>query len=178
MTGILKVDTIQKNNGATPTAKDLGINVTGNVLQIVSANRTNEFTTTSSTYVDIVTLNITPSALSSRILLIYHTNGGTNGDVMHGYLGLFRGSTEIFKADSSSNRRGATAVINTATQVQQSYSMSYIDSPNSTTQITYRLQALSSNGGTLYINRSARDTDQLAYDGRSVTTLTALEIAA
>ena len=36
MTSIIKVDTLQKANGATPTAADLGINTTGTVLQVVS----------------------------------------------------------------------------------------------------------------------------------------------
>ena len=34
MTSIIKVDTLQKANGATPTAADLGINTTGTVLQV------------------------------------------------------------------------------------------------------------------------------------------------
>ena len=34
MTSILKVDNIQKANGSTPTAKDLGINTTGTILQV------------------------------------------------------------------------------------------------------------------------------------------------
>jgi hypothetical protein len=36
MTSIIKVDTLQKANGATPTAADLGINTTGTVLQVVN----------------------------------------------------------------------------------------------------------------------------------------------
>ena len=37
MTSILKVDTIQTAAGGTPTAADLGLNVTGSVLQVVSS---------------------------------------------------------------------------------------------------------------------------------------------
>ena len=34
MTSIIKVDTLQKANGATPTAADLGINTTGNFINV------------------------------------------------------------------------------------------------------------------------------------------------
>jgi hypothetical protein len=149
----------------------------GTTLQAVSTSKTDSFTTTSQSYVDLMTLNITPLRSSSRILLIYHINGSTAGDIMHGYLSLIRNSTEIFKGDSASNRRGGTSVINIATQQQMTFSIAYIDSPSTTSTITYKVQALSSNGNTLFINRSARDTDLLAYDGRTVSSFTALEIA-
>lgn len=49
MTSIIKVDTLQKANGATPTAADLGINTTGTVLQVVQSVITGKITINNST---------------------------------------------------------------------------------------------------------------------------------
>ena len=152
----------------------------GSVLQVVSSPKTDSFTTTSGSYVDItgLSVSITPTSSSSKILVMFSVNAGIPGDVMHGYLTLIRGSTEIFKADTAGSRRSATAVVNTATQQQFTYAGMYLDSPATTSATTYKIQALSSNGNSFAINRSARDTDLLAYDGRSVSSITVMEIAA
>jgi len=70
MTSILKVDNIQKANGSTPKANDLGINTTGTVLQVLQTSTTtaasiaqDAFTTTG------FTLTITPSKATSKVLL-------------------------------------------------------------------------------------------------------------
>jgi hypothetical protein len=97
---------------------------------------------------------------------------------MHGYVAIFRNSTQLFQGDAAGSRRGATSVINTATQQQFYYGGTFLDSPATTSAISYTIQVLSSNGTTLCINRSARDTDLLAYDGRSVSSVTVMEIAA
>ena len=44
MTSIIKVDQIQTASGATPTADDLGINVSGSLLQVVEYHTTSAFT--------------------------------------------------------------------------------------------------------------------------------------
>ena len=151
----------------------------GKVLQVLQAVKTNEFSTTSTSYVDLTNLSvsITPSSTSSKILISYNINGGTAGDVCHGYLTLVRNSTEIFKADTAGSRRSATNVINTPTQMQLTYSAEYLDSPSTTSATTYKVQILSSNGLAVYINRSGRDNNALAFDGRSVSSITVMEIA-
>jgi len=70
MSSIIKVDTIQTAAGGVPTAGDLGLNVTGTVLQVVSAEySTANTTTTSSTYTDTgLSCSITPTSTSSKIL--------------------------------------------------------------------------------------------------------------
>ena len=149
---------------------------TGTVKQVVQTTKTDSFTTTSTSYVTFMTVSITPSSSSSKILITFGTNGGTGGDVGHGYLAIFRDSTQLFKGDAAGSRRGATSVINTATQQQLYYGGTFLDSPATTSAISYTIQVLSSNGTTIALNRSARDTDLLAYDGRSVSSITVTEI--
>ena len=49
------------------------INVTGNILQVVSTTKTDTFSTTSTSYVDItgLSVSITPTSTSSKIFIKY-----------------------------------------------------------------------------------------------------------
>lgn len=150
----------------------------GSIIQVIQSTKTDATTVTSTSYVDVtgLSLSITPSSTSSRILIMYSVDAGTNGDVAHGYGTLVRNSTEIFKADAAGIRRCATFVVNTNGQGQYTFSGSYIDSPSTTSATTYKIQVLSSNGTAIAINRSGRDENQLGYDGRAVSSITAMEI--
>jgi len=59
MTSIIKVDTLQKANGATPTAADLGINTTGTVLQVKCVEWDTVYTDSSSAEKDLFSGQIT-----------------------------------------------------------------------------------------------------------------------
>ena len=59
MTSIIKVDTLQKANGATPTAADLGINTTGTVLQVKCVEWDTAYTDSSSAEKDLFSGQIT-----------------------------------------------------------------------------------------------------------------------
>lgn len=149
----------------------------GAVLQVVSATKTDSFSTTSTSYTTFISVSITPTSSSSKILVTFGTNGGTAGDVAHGYLAIFRGATQLFQATDTGSRRGATSVINTATQQQFYYGGTFLDSPATTSSTTYTIQVLSSNGFAIHLNRSGRDNNALDYDGRSVSSITVMEIA-
>ena len=150
----------------------------GTVLQVVQTTKTDSFSTTSTSYTTFISVSITPTSASNKVLITFGANGGTPGDICHGYLAIFRGATQLFKADTAGNRRGATSVINTATQQQFYYGGTFLDSPATTSSTTYTVQVLSSNGTAIYLNRSGRDNDALDYDGRSVSSITVMEIAA
>lgn len=151
----------------------------GSVLQVLQATKTDSFSTTSTSDVDITGLSvtITPSSSANKILVSFSTVGSINGDIAHGYFNIVRGSTLIFKGDAAGSRTGATSVINEPTPGQMlCYSQTYLDSPATTSATTYKLQLHSSNGNTIYVNRSARDNDAAAYDGRAVSSITVMEI--
>ena len=72
MTSIIKVDQIQTLAGAAPTAADLGINVTGSVLQVVSyftATQGSQTMTTSDQIINSITKVITPLGANSKFLV-------------------------------------------------------------------------------------------------------------
>jgi len=151
----------------------------GKVLQVLQSVKTDTFSTTSTSYVDItgLTVSITPSSTSSKILVMYNTSGGIAGDIAHGYINIFRDGTELVNVTSASNREGGMNVFNVATQQQPSVSVYYLDSPSSTSSLTYQIKVKSSNGSAVYVNRSARDIDNNQYDGRSISTVTVMEVA-
>ena len=150
----------------------------GATLQVVHTKKTDSFTTTSQTYVDLMTATITPSSSSNKVLIRYGINGGTNGDINHVYVSIFRDSTDIGQADAASNRSRASNVINTALQQHQFFGNEVLDTPSSTSAIVYRIKIRTSNTNGLFVNRSARDNDAVEFDGRSTSFVTLIEVAA
>ena len=168
---------VLKSNGTTASWATSGGGA-GSVLQVVQTVKTDSFSTSSTSYTTFMSVSITPSSASSKILVTFGTNGGTAGDIAHGYVGIFRDATQIFVADTAGSRRSATSVINTATQQQLYYGGTFLDSPATTSAIAYTIQVLISTGtNTLFLNRSARDTNLLDYDGRTPSSITVMEIA-
>ena len=53
----------------------------------------------------------------------------------------------------------------------------FLDSPNTTSATVYKLQIKSSNGSAIYVNRSGRDNNSAAYDGRGTSSMSVQEIA-
>ncbi len=149
----------------------------GKILQVQQGALTTSVSTTSTSYTDLITVTITPTATDSKVYVSFTTNAGTGGDINHLYTALFRDSTEIGSATSTGSRTGAQTVTNTAGQQQMNYAGALLDSPSSTSAITYAVKIKVSTG-TGYWNRSSRDTNNSSYDGRSVSQITVMEVGA
>jgi len=156
----------------------------GSVVQVVQTTKTDTFTTTTTDYVDVTGLSvaITPTSSSNKILFIYNLSvGGANGaDVNHVIIQMLRGSTRLNIGDArGSNRFRGTNFVNTATAGQMFQpSAMILDSPSSTSELTYKVQIGTTAGAhTACINRSGRDSDESAgYDGNASSTITVMEI--
>ena len=168
MTAILKVDTIQDTAGnniinessntitigasgdtvAIPSGATITGSGLGKVLQVVTATDGTVRNTTSSSFVtasNTLSVNITPSSTSSKIFIIVNAAGYINatGDATYT---IYRGSTNL----GGSN--GMTAMYNeTAAQINSSVAMSYLDSPSSTSELTYQVYFKTA-AGTAYLN--------------------------
>jgi hypothetical protein len=116
-------------------------------LQVVSTSAANDLGTTSTSYVDIhLSLNITPSATSSKIFLVYTGNNETNGTGGNKLsLQMLRDSTQI--ADAT----GVGALGSNSGNVT-SNALSVLDTPNTTSQITYKMQGKSDDGTIMVFN--------------------------
>lgn len=149
----------------------------GKIAQVVSTAKTDSFTTTSTTFVDItgLSLTITPTQTTSKILIMSYVVAGVSGDIAINAR-LMRDSTAIFIGDAAGSRPRDTyyAGLNVS-NLGIAFSPIYLDSPSTTSAITYKVQVFC-NTGTLYVNRSTQDRDTTAYDGRTASSITAFEV--
>lgn len=150
----------------------------GSVLQVVSTSKTDTFSTSSGSWTDVtgLSLTITPSSSSSKILLfatVQQVNQSSTGSTFR----LVRDSTAIGIATSGSNRTAGSGseAYTGRTDNYLSSTTNYLDSPATTSAITYKIQVFA-NSYTMYINRSVTDTDNAGYS-RGVSYITAMEIA-
>tara|TARA_R100001126_G_scaffold53073_1_gene29953 strand:+ start:846 stop:1679 length:834 start_codon:yes stop_codon:yes gene_type:complete len=133
----------------------------GKVLQVVSATDTTERSHSSSTYSlasSSLTVDITPSATSSKILVMLSTSYKKNGGSM--FITIFRDSTNL--------GNGNNGFINgDANNVPYPGSIVVLDSPSSTSQLTYQIRTRSGGGDAVDFN-----------EGGSTGSIVAMEIGA
>jgi len=122
----------------------------GKVLQVVNAVQATEVSSNSATYADTgLTLAITPSATSSKILVIASNDCKKAGADTWTNIRCYRDSTEI----------GGTIIGRKINDTDDSgtsqsvFSFTILDSPSSTSAVTYKTQFnTNSGGGTIRIN--------------------------
>ena len=153
---------------------------TGSVLQVVSNTKIDTFSTTSTSYVDVTGLfvTITPTSATSKILITGLVNFAAANDV--GFFRLVRNSTAICVGTGVGNRLSATAQMRNYPDSADAdaAALNFLDSPNTTSSVTYKIQAASAPGGyTTRFNSSADDNDT-TNRGRTASTITVMEIAA
>ena len=127
----------------------------GKINQCIQAYKTDTTSTTSTSFVDIggITQAITPSATSSKILVmvnLYVSNTGSNT----WWTNLDRGGTSIGGDDAGDFIDAGGA--NASAYNRNKASTFYIDSPNTTSATTYKVQ-WKVDGNTLYLNRVGSD---------------------
>ena len=152
----------------------------GSVLQVVSTAKTDTFTTTSTSFVDItgLSVSITPTSATSKVLIMYKVVYGNSGTVSTRVrMQLVRDATAIFIGDSAGNRIRATSIGSNADNVAFSgdWNGIFLDSPNTTSATTYKIQ-FSTQANTGTINREGGDGD-LTTVSRGVSSITLMEIA-
>ena len=151
----------------------------GAVLQVVSTPKTNIFTTTSTSFVDVtgMSLSITPSSASSRIMIICGLSLGATAGVMGAFPRLMRDSTPIFIPDADGSGIQAAAMFEVGSACTFPVAINFLDSPNTTSAITYKIQLrVNTPGQTVCVNRQAAATIDPGWS-RSVSSITAMEIA-
>mgnify|MGYP006001222735 CR=1 FL=1 len=153
----------------------------GKVLQVKSVSKDTYFSTTSTTFTDVtgMSVSITPSSASSKIYCIFHvgiSGNGTGGQ--YSYMRLMRDSTAISVGDISGSSRVA---VGSGTGGNVPYDagplmITHLDSPSTTSAITYKIQMKDQNSGTAKFNARGDDGDNDS-NGRSAASLTVMEIS-
>ena len=159
------VDSAELIDGAIDTSH-LASGVGGKVLQVVSANYATEWSSTTDTYADTgLTATITPSATSSKILVLCNQNGcGKSANNASLRLHLYRDVTKL--ADFGED----LGYTNTAENWNMvgSASISYLDSPSSTSALVYKTQG----------NNNTATGSVRVQNSETTSTLTLIEIGA
>jgi len=150
----------------------------GSVLQVQETILTTQPTHTNFAYNDIISVNITPTSTSSKILIFVNFNfGGASNSYI---------STRILRDSTFINQPGQTGTgeeTHFGTKINDEYttynqSGQFLDSPSTTSQVTYKLVSSPKRAGTgnsLYVNRSYSLGDDNQF--RTVSSLTLMEIA-
>ena len=117
----------------------------GKVLQVVADQNDGNMSTTSTTFVDTyLSVNITPASAANKILVMITCgiDPGTAG--MGGTIERTVGATET-------NLGGATEgfVLWGASSGRSVGNLTYLDSPSTTSEVTYKFQIRSASGGTV-----------------------------
>jgi len=172
-------DTISIPSGATITNSGTANNFGGGKInQVVTQTLTSVTSISSGSYVATgLTLNITPSASNSKIYLVASISTSGSSTDYNQSMSFFRGSTIIGAAANVGNRIGSMSQSRTNVSIADSVVLTFVDSPSSTSQLTYTVKLYGEAGITHYVNRTGQDADE-AHKGRSSSTITALEVLA
>ena len=156
----------------------------GKLLQVVQTIKTDTFTSNSGSYTDVtgLSVSITPSSSSNKVLVTACFNCAVSLDDRWSIYQLVRGSTPIFIGDTSSSRSvGSVAhVQESSTGTGQgvfNLNIIFLDSPATTSATTYKIQGKVQSGASFVINRSDNDVNA-DYGLRTSSSITVQEIAA
>lgn len=169
---ILKV-----NSGAT--ALEYGADQGGKIGQVISVVKTDTFSTTntsSATDVTGLSVNITPTSTSSKVLVLISGNASSSSRTARIHL-ILGGTTSTAVGDAGTGSETTTTISPRGADdnyTQDPFSIVFLDSPASTSQQTYKLRMFGS-GGTMYLNRPPT---QDGNGGNTITTITVMEVLA
>jgi PIN domain nuclease of toxin-antitoxin system len=157
------------------------LSTTGGILQVVSAVKTDTFSMSSTTFADITGLQvtITPKSTNSKMLILADVKTVADADLVSAVLiKLVRDSTDIFIGDAAGSRPRATfagAVTASGTIMTQASGI-FLDSPATTSAITYKVRIASTQSQLVFVNRTRADTDN-AVNARGASSITVMEVA-
>jgi hypothetical protein len=159
----------------------------GSVLQVVSTTKTNTFSASVATGavsgdVTGLTASITPISTNSKIFVSVAVTVGTQAP----QIVLYRnGSPTNFVGDAEGDRKRVSQVSSGTNTSGTNFldasgfvSFTYLDSPSTTSEVTYslRLGHIDTGTATIFVNRFPADTDNSRF-GRGASSITLMEIA-
>ena len=169
MSSVIKVDQIQTAAGGTPTVGGLGVSLpstdlpAGTVLQVKHVvNSTQVVVSSGNTYVDLgLSISITPKSASSTFLLLAKVSSHLDVTTAGWGSAWFRDGVqqrhtdlEVYVSDNVASLRAVG-------------SFQYLDSPATTSEITYEFKPRTFSSDTIKFNEA----------GRGESNLTVIEIA-
>ena len=176
-------DSLALANAVASGLDAANVGIGSNVVQTV---KTDTFATSVTGYQDVTGLSvaITPSSASSKILLIAQVNvSHTDVSSAHAYIDITGGNAGNYIGDAASNRTRVISGMGFGSGLVGGLDESlyaaiavYLDSPATTSSITYQVR-VHRNTGTTHVNRGPLDSD-ISFAARGASSITAIEVAA
>ena len=177
-------------NSSTPGTLEFGnVGKLLNATTTADSVRTDTATTSISTaWTDTtITASITPSVATSKILVSGQLFGEGNA-VDHLFFwrvkrAITGGATTYLQGAAAGSRKTVFGVFlegaasdNSSTPTMATFG-NYLDSPSTTSAVTYTFQLFYNGSATFYVNRTVTDSDSLAYE-RGLSYITLMEVGA
>ena len=160
--------TIQSAIDAVPVLAGIGSNV-------VQTVKTDTFTTTDGNFTDVtgLTVTITPTSSSNKVLLIADISLSSSENTYYAYWALTDSSNNFVQDPPSATKTESFINHGSANDLTRQMRVALV-SPATTSPVTYKVRAGIAGGGGRFVgvNRSS------ANNITSVSTLTAIEVAA
>ena len=161
----------------------------GGIIQVKQTVRTDVFSESLSAHTtgsnNAIQVSITPTRSDSKVLILISLHGSSSywGSVCCGAIQgfLVRDGSILVQGDASGSRQRMTmrAGDSDSSGVEEPLNFNYLDSPATTSSVTYGVRLHNSDNGsaTLFLNRSDDDTNQVTTTTRTVSTITAMEVS-
>ena len=171
-------DTFTVPSGATivNSGTATGFGGGGKVLQVLQNVKTDTQSISGNTFTTVLSQAITPSATSSKVLITVSIN--VTGSVRYSAVKLYRDSTQIYLADADGSRARvsvssmANESASSGTAIMFNSNFTFLDSPSSTSSLTYSVKYAEHGSATLYLNHTG------GSGGAGSSTMTLLEVLA
>ena len=190
MTSKLKTDVLETGSGSGTIALNNQLSgmtsasmPSDSVIKVVSASTGAKFSVTGTTFTSVTGLSpsITPSSTSSKILVTIDLN--LSASVRYCGVKVYRDSTQVGMGDADGSRSRVSMWsmrnqnVTNDQFVMHNASTSFLDSPSTTSAITYevRIGSTADSAAVTHINRSDFDADNI-YNARGISTITLTEI--
>ena len=158
---------------------------TGCILQVLSATKTDtQAFSGAASFSDAsgLSITITPTSSTSKFLITSNLMFGVAAGLSGATFRFVRDSTPIDIGDAAGSRplvTGGYYCGDTAgAAAYASVCGTFLDSPATTSAVTYKIQCSSSTGTAVYLNRTYDDRNLAGYDPRGTSTITVMEVAA
>lgn len=153
----------------------------GKIVNYAQVIKTNTFSTTtgSGTFVDVTGLqaNITPQSSSNKVLVMAALTFGITSTLHYTSLRILRNGSTFNLADADGSRTRGQLGSQTYNDNTNHGSIILIDSPSTTSTVSYKVQMTGESGQTKFINRGNEGDGNSVITQRAISSIVLLEIA-
>ena len=155
----------------------------GGIVQVKHTTKSDTFTlaaTTSFSDITGLSVDITPTSTSSKIFImvcVQYSSGGSGGSRVQ--FRLRRDSTDIALGDTAGDRlrvSGGSEASGGGGNMK-SATINFLDSPSTTSAVTYKVRAVAPDGNGFQLNKTVNDADASSYH-KTASHITVMEVSA